>query len=208
MKKHEIVFEIGQNEDIVFALEEPIAAVDCCYEVRAILCWHGHKFLLNEDVLKYQMSRVKSLLSRAIMDQLVIHKSIGFNIGSLFTSYRFYSFDRELSKQQGLIFDEENEWVGSKHLLFAHDIAVWIYNDQRGAIILEFTPWYKGNNFDFEGETDFTQYEQFLKDYKPLFIRTISRDIAQQWLNQANGILKQIAENIERFENEQEAEHE
>ena len=151
----------------------------------------------------HHMHKLVSLLVKASSNQLLRHESVSSTIGSLFTSYRFYSFDSELSKQQGLVFDEEDEWVGNKHLLFAHDIAVWIYNDQNSEIILEFTPWYKGNYFDDEGETDFTQYEQFLKDYKLLFTRTLPREVGQQWLDQANNILKQIAENTERFEKEE-----
>ena len=49
-------------------------------------------------------------------------------------------------------------------------------------------------------------WQAWHKDYKPLFIRTLPREVAQQWLDQANSILKQITDNIERFEKEEQEE--
>ena len=203
MHRNEILFTLNTTESIVLFLEKTLAVVHCCYEAPIFFRSEGQEFLLSEDTVRHHMHKLVSLLVKASSNQLLRHESVSSTIGSLFTSYRFYSFDSELSKQQGLVFDEEDEWVGNKHLLFSHDIAVWIYNDQNSEIILEFTPWYKGNYFDDEGETDFTQYEQFLKDYKLLFTRTLPREVGQQWLDQANNILKQIAENTERFEKEE-----
>ncbi len=42
------------------------------------------------------------------------------------------------------------------------------------------------------------EYEEFLKNYKSYLTTTISRETAQRWLAQANDILKQIDENVER----------
>jgi hypothetical protein len=202
MHRNEILFSLTQTESMVLVLEESLTEVHCCYEAPVFFRGKEGEFLLSDDTVRHHMYKLVSLLTKSLSNGLLCHKSLHLNIGSLFTRYRFYSFDQDMAEKQGLIFDEEDEWVGTKHLLFAYDIAVWIYNDQQSAIILEFTPWYKGNYFDFEGETDFTQYEQFLKDYKPLFTRTLPRDVAQQWLDQANSILKQITENSERFEKE------
>jgi hypothetical protein len=202
MKNHEIVFTLNKKEKIIVELMEPLVLIGCGQGVPIFFMQGSGKVKIDSDDMRWDMNSLSSLLTAALRNRLTLHESIKENIGYLYAQLVFYGFDRHMAKKQGLIFDEEDEWVGTKHLLFAYDIAIWIYNDQQGAIILEFTPWYKGNYFDFEGETDFTQYEQFLKDYKPLFTRTLPRDVAQQWLDQANSILKQITENSERFEKE------
>jgi hypothetical protein len=206
MSLYEIVFKLNELERIVIELDDISVMMDCCCEVPLLFFKGLEKIQIDLDSVRSYMRGLISSLTQALDNQLIPHESIAHDWGLLYAHYSFYCFDRAISKRLGIVLDVKNNWIGNKHLLFAYDIAVWVYNDVSGAIKLDFTPWYSGNYFDFEGETDFTQYDQFLKDYKPLFTRTIPREIAQQWLDQANSILKQIADNSERLEKEEQEE--
>ena len=46
--------------------------------------------------------------------------------------------------------------------------------------------------FDTEDDKNGISYEEWIKTYKPYLVRTIPRDVAEQWLMQANDILEQI----------------
>jgi|SRR5579872_293375 len=205
MNLHEITFQLNESEKIIIELNEPLSMVHCCYEAPLFFVTKTEKIQIDSADVRYYMHQLQSLLVMALDNQLQLHESVQDYIGYFYAQYMFYWYDREIAKEFGLIFDEDNRWVGNKHLLFAYDIAIWMYNDADGAIVLEFTPWYTQNRFDEEGETDFTQYDSFLKNYKTLFSRTISCEVAEQWLTQANQILQQIADNIERFSKKKES---
>src|SRR5205085_11669823 len=93
---------------------------------------------------------------------------------------------------------ESEYWVGDKYRLWGYGSrGVWIYNSGDDSIIFEVTPAYAGG---FAYPQKCIPYNQWIKKYKPYLIRIIPRDVAQQWLEQCNAILKQIEENIKRFQ--------
>lgn len=51
-----------------------------------------------------------------------------------------------------------------------------------------------------EEEPDYIPYEEWIKTYKPYFITTLSRETAQQWLEQAEYIIKIVDDNQRRWE--------
>ena len=205
-----IVFGLDNNiEEIIVELEEPIEVVHCCYEAPTVLFHDSKKLILNCDSIKSTMESLDIVITKALQNQLPLHTSIQGNIGYLYTHYKFYSCNKEKVKPLGVVFEGNPEsWVGGKHLLWAYDIAVWVYNDVDGSIVLEFTPWYFGKNYMYDDDDngiddeDYSEYEQFLKDYKSLFTRKISHETAQLWLDQANSILQQIEKNIVRLQEE------
>lgn len=200
MSAYVIIFQLNELEKIVIEFDDASIMMNCCHEVPIFFIGQSERLQIDCDSVRSCTEHLQCLLLRALNNELQLHHSIQNNIGYLYTQYKFYWYDSSILETMGFVFEDnkgKKRWVGKKHLLFAYDIAVWIYNDSNGNIVLEFTPWYTGNNFDEEGETDFTQYDAFLKSYKPLFTRVISREVAARWLNQANQILQQIADNVE-----------
>jgi hypothetical protein len=60
-------------------------------------------------------------------------------------------------------------------------------------------PWHFYELDDAQQQKNYIPYEEWIKNYKPLLIRTIPKDVAEQWLNQAQEILKKIEENTPRL---------
>jgi len=206
MNLYEITFQLNESEKIVIKFGEQAVMMNCCHEVPIFFVGESERLQIDCDSIRSCTQHLQSLLMKALNNELQLHKSVQNNIGYLYTQYKFYWYDSSILETMGFVFEDnkgKKRWVGKGYLLFAHDVAVWIYNDSKEDIVLEFTPWYTGNNFDEEGETDFTQYDAFLKEYKSLFTRIIPRDVAQQWLDQANQILQQIADNVERLAKEE-----
>lgn len=209
MDKHEILFKINEVEKVIIELKEPLEMVHCCYEVPIVLAKEEKKYIVAYDSIKSNMESLDIVFTKALQNQLQLHSSIQGNIGYLFTHYKFYGFNREKLESLGLVFEHDSgDWVGENHLLWAYDIAVWVYNDSDGSIILEFTPWYFGKNYMYDDDDngiddeDYSEYEQFLKNYRSLFSIKLSHETAQLWLDQANNIVQQIEKNFVRLQKE------
>lgn len=62
----------------------------------------------------------------------------------------------------------------------------WFYNDKDGNIIFEISPFYPWFNIDNpENKGGFITYEMFMKNYKVVVRKVISRETLMQWDNQA-----------------------
>jgi hypothetical protein len=144
MNSHEITFQLNKLEKIIIELHDPLSMVHCCYGAPLFFVTESEKIQIDSADVRYYMRRLQSLLVVALDNQLQLDKSVHDYIGYFYAQCMFYWCDHEIAKEFGLVFDEDNQWVGCKHLLFAYDIAIWMYNDAHGAIILEFTPWLQG----------------------------------------------------------------
>lgn len=201
MNNHEIIFKLNDIEKIVIIPEESLNDIHCCSEALIIFYKNSEKFKLESGMLTVNLPTLSYLLEQALKNKLPLHESIKEDIGYLYTQYTFYAYDKNRLENMGLVFDKiDDDWVGIKHLLWAgYDFAVWVYNDKNGNIMLEFTPRYKGDYFDPEDSSEFEAYNTFIKNYKSYLTTTISHNTAQQWLAQANALLKQIDDNVQRL---------
>lgn len=73
------------------------------------------------------------------------------------------------------------------------EISTWLY-DKDGKIIFELTPIYPWEDDDNDNE-DFISYEEWIKDYKPLFVAEISRSIALEWLKKTEELIETMKAN-------------
>ena len=104
---------------------------------------------------------------------------------------------KNYKNKPGFVYDKlerRDHWVGYRSLLWSHEVATWLYNDENGSIILEITPIFPGDFYD----EDKTSYNQWIQNYKPYLLRKLSKEVAQQWLDQADCLLKKIEENIKK----------
>jgi hypothetical protein len=91
------------------------------------------------------------------------------------------------------------------HLWAGKNLMSWMYNDDEGNIIFEVTPIYPYMYEDAEKEPSYVPYKEWIKDYKPLLIRKISKEVAQKWLKDANTIVEQINNNIAHWREAEES---
>lgn len=199
MNKEQITLKLNDTEKIVINFEESLNEIHCCSNALIVFHKDNETFRLGNEMLTVTLPTLTYLLTETINNKLLLHKSLEGNIGYQYAQDVFFAYDRNILEPLGLVFDENNNWIGRRYLLCAYDVAVWMYNDKNGDIKLEFTSVYGGGYFDPEDINGIAAYEQFLKNYKSYVIVTISQRTAQQWLAQANDILKHIDENVKRL---------
>jgi len=193
MNSYEIIFTLTNKEKLIFKLDEPLNKVHCCYDVPIIFYHDNNQILLSTGSIHENIVTLHSLLTKALKNDLKLHKSITQDIG--------YLYNEELQGNPGLFYtklEERDYWIGNNYLLWSHKFATWLYNDNDGNIILEITPIYPGIFIDPAETANGTTYEKWIEGYKPCFTQKIPLDIAENWLKQASSILKVIDENIKR----------
>jgi hypothetical protein len=74
-----------------------------------------------------------------------------------------------------------------------------------GKIFLDISPYYPWTSFDEEEmnemrlRDDYVPYDEYMKDYKPVAILEIPREIARQWLEKSERLVKTMYYNYETF---------
>jgi hypothetical protein len=193
MKKYEIIFILNYQEKIIVQSPYPIHELVPCDEIPILFLYNKHHYVLNTDFIHEAMYKLRALLTKALANKLPLHKSIKKNIGYLWNEY--------LQDKPGFVYktvDGFDYWVGQSNLLWntpstvKPETATWLYNDNNGSIILEITPTYPWHFVEpKEGEVKIP-YEQWIMQYKPLIIRIIPREVAEQWLKQAQDLVAML----------------
>lgn len=208
MKCYHINFELDKKEKIIVQLTSPLHDIYCCD--RASIVWtndYTSYVLLDDSVFPiYNMVQVFIiLLNKSLSNKLQLHQSLTtMDIG--------YLYNEDLQNKPGLAYEQwEGEeyplWVGYKYFLWAgNDVQSWIYNNNAGDIVFEITPNFpeklstnfSNNRLSIEKQKNHESYKKWIQEYRPLLIRTIPREVAEQWLDKANQTLKTIEKNIGR----------
>ena len=201
MNKHNIIFKLNNEENIVIELENPIEELDCCSEAPIIFFHGSKKVILSTDSVRNNMIILSNLLTKALSNKLQLHESIIEDIGYLYNQYSDYLWNKKSKVQDNFGYsklDGRDTWVGNNYSLWDSDLASWIYNDTDASIVFEVTPVYPEDFFCTKRKPQKVSYQEWIKGYAPYLIKKIPHNVAQQWLAQANDILKQIDENVER----------
>jgi hypothetical protein len=186
-------------------LNEPYDQIDCCSDACIIFCYDKYKIKVASDTIKYNISGLEYLLTKALNKKLKLHKSITKDIGYLYNQNLRAVYTKKTKTHSELTYKKVENidvWAGEDYQLFCYDPATWLYNDNGDNIILEMTPVYPWHFYeldDAQQQKNYIPYEEWIKNYKPLLIRTIPKDVVEQWLHQAQEILKKIEENIARL---------
>jgi hypothetical protein len=203
MRLNKIIFKLNNEEGIFMSLPCNFEELACCSEGAINFYTQEHTYTMALDLVLYFMNELIGSLSQSLENKLRLHESISKDIGYLSNEY--------LQDKPGLVCEKLegiDYWVGSKNALWSTrqnmypKLASWLYNDQNGNIIFEITPRYPWHFSEPKEGEDFIPYEEWIKSYKPVLIRAIPVEVARQWLEQANMILKKIEENVARFERE------
>jgi len=162
-----------------------------------ILLKSKDQLLIGKESLGESFRSFISHLTKAINCELQLHESLTENLGFI---YNEYFDDVPKSMMEVDANDSKSSWVIYNYQMWSaiddanFRTATWLYNDHNGNIILTVTktyPWFYIKDGDVE-RPDFIYYEDFIRDYKPLFTHIIPKERAMQWLDQANLILNSV----------------
>ena len=195
MKK---IFEFGLNETekIVLKSENDLQETAFCDDIEIDISV-GQEYRLTYDCLQYTLLNLIDFLTSAIDNKLQLHNSIKYDLG--------YLWNEDCSGKSKFNFALEkvgniNQWVGERYMLWSSPgkfnprLATWLYNDEKGQIVLEVTPSYQWHFQDPKPDEKYYIYEEFIKNYQPILFRIISKETAQNWVTQAQNLLQEIEE--------------
>lgn len=199
-----IEFNINTEEKLVLEMPISLGKADCCCDAEIYYCNKNHtRVLIASDSIQYNLEILCYLLTKALNTELFLDDSISEDIG-LLHNLEAYGNAKNLKYKKN--FDGDQIWVGEQYDLWGaifdenSFLSSWIYNDKNGNIIFELTPFYRKHRFiNNEKPKNIVPYDEWIKNYKPILIRVIPKNVAQQWLNQAQEILKKIEENTARL---------
>ena len=197
--KNIVNLNLNNNEKMIIESDEcPINKLLCCDMITIYLTYDNKNLILVREDAQMTLESLRHLLKLALKNEAQPHDSITQDIGFL--------WNERLQRKPGLvykIFDRVNRWVGEDNMLWATPglvgpkLVTWLYNNPQGDIILEITPSYPYRSNTTKEKSPLS-YQDFMRDYKPLLIRTISTSTAKKWLEQAEDILNTIQENIQK----------
>lgn len=203
MNTHEIIFAFNGVGKIIYELNVPIEEANCCTGATSILVYGTMHYALGfADSLRYEMRSLFGALKLALEGELRLHPSITRDIGYLYNEY--------FQRNGEFVYEERGgrrRWVGERYNVWGGRYPLWIYNNDDGDIVFEMTPSFPGDQLSSSpgeeldpGEVVNRQwYEEWIKDYKPIFIQKMPRSVAQQWLDQADHILDVIEANVKKM---------
>ncbi len=199
MTKFILNFILNSTEQITIQLKDSLNSLDYCY--RANIFWHKQdkNFLLSNDSLHYDMERFNNFLEKALNNELQLHESCTQDIGYLYNEYyqNKHNFILHNFTSGG------QDWIGYQHHLWESSknnvrLITWLYNNINGTIIFEITPCYPYLFCEPTEQPDYIPYKEWIKTYQPYLIQEIPKKTAQEWLTQAEYIIKIIKTNEEK----------
>ena len=202
MTKYEITFPINNITKIIIPLKDPVEWLGPIYQKHILFLHDKEKIILSKDAIYHDMLDLANLLKKALNQELFLHTYITKEIGYLHNQYIYDNINIPICTFSS---DNNSDWIGYKYHLWSArndlvSIDSWIYNAPDESIIFEVTPIYPYMYCEPEEEPDYIPYEEWIKTYKPYFITTLSREIAEQWLEQAEYIIKIVEDNQRRWE--------
>ncbi len=202
MTKYEITFIINDKTKIIIPLKDPMEFLGPIYIEKILLIFNGHKALLSKTTIYHDMLHFSDLLKKALNQELFLHYSITLDIGYHHNEYLYIG----VNNPKNLFTDNNDDgWNGYDYNLWSArnkltSLDTWIYNASDGSIILEVTPIYPYLFSEPEEEPNYIPYEEWIKTYKPYFITTLSRETAEQWIEQAEQIIRMVEYNEKRMQ--------
>lgn len=207
MNKNDIVFKLSDTEKIVIELEEEIQNIDCCSQAPIVFLQDSKRIILSKDSVRENMTILSGLLTDALYNKLQLHESITEDIGYVYNQYSDFLWNKKSKASNNFGYTKlegRDTWAGNNYHLWSSSLTSWIYNDIDGSIIFELTPMYPEDFYYTKKKPQKIPYHEWIKGYAPYLIEKIPQSVAQRWLAQANDILEQISENIERLKKESE----
>lgn len=204
-------FILNQNEYFFLKCGDiPIKEVAMPYFLDVIWSANNKKTIIGQGYSFDLVENLIELLSDAIDNKLFFDEQAYIDIGLIWDKFNNPNESKPIllqyAAQQGLMCELlDQEYI--LNLLFSSHVGTkkhkktFIYNNKFGEIVLLVSPqfyWkedlFDSNHFD-TFESVGIEYLHFLKNYKPIFKRIVSREIAKQWILQAKFLEQLFREN-------------
>lgn len=183
---------LSETEKILFETDVLEKDLLFCDEIYVNFDDQNELYRLAYDCLQYNLHSLEGLLTKAIKKELKLPVSIDNNIGYL---WNIYLDDREGEGFEYFLLEGRKKWIGTRYILWessSSNLTTWIYNDRSENIVLEVTPDYRWHFMDPEPGDEFITFEEFMKNYKPLFRKVVPYSVAKEWLVKTQKLLKKI----------------
>ena len=159
------------------------------------------KYDLRYDNYISSTPRFRDRLIEALENKLLLDSSIKKSLG--FYQSQYYKKNNRKNLKYDVSDEGRTYWIGYRYQLFGSNgievPASWLYNDQLGNIVLEITPIYPWFFSEPKPGEVFIKYSEWMKTYKPILIRTITKETAEQWLKQIDELIEAVKKNDERL---------
>lgn len=193
-----VILRIDDQACLELKLKEMIKKLIYCDDCLIYFKDTNNKIVLYHDFIRPGLSVFVEVLEDLISNRLALHESIVRDVGYMWNQL----LHAEPADRDPKIFCEEDGfWVAEVNLVWSASgddypsVETWLYNNDEGEIILEITPVYKWHFDDPEPGENYITYEEFMLNYKPILFRTIPKDVAQEWVDQAQNLLNIIEQN-------------
>ncbi len=183
----ELIFKLDELEFIKFVPDHDLNCEEtkhCCDHAKIYFIHEQQSLLIGQNPSGDILNQFAKNLGNALDNKLQLHESITQNLGFMINEYYHQIFSPN---------SESSYWVGLNYEIWSTMgdantyTTTWLYNDDKGDIILEITPLYTWSFQENEIENPmFTTYDEFIKNYKPILRRVIPHKIAQAWLKKAH----------------------
>jgi|SRR5690606_23873144 len=203
MNQYELTFSVNTQNKITVSLKDPLTLVGWNY-AEPVLFRHDNKIItLANGPTYFNIRSMRDYLKKALNSKLHLHDSITSDIGYMFNQYN--------KNECGFIIERfENGfegWTGYNYYLWEayknnKKYVTWIYNDHNNNIIFKITPSYPYRYCERMKKDHYIPFKKWILNYKPYFSTQLSRETAQQWLEQAEHVVKTVDDNIIRWEAE------
>lgn len=204
VKTSKLIFRINKEEFLVMKMPCPQQDV-FRYDEVTIGYKHIHQpqLIIFKDFMTFALDRMIIKLKDLLAEKLALHPSITKDIGYL--ACRDFAKDK-IKLTYELSADGFQQWIGIQYLLYdtpctqKPNLSAWLYqkDDQ---VIFKITPNYQWHMplREARKDKDYIPYKEFLKQYKPLVITTISRSTLMRWKKKVEKLIALVKDNDQKY---------
>lgn len=202
LSSNKIVLPLDDSSRIIIYLEKNLEDVDDNTDASFYIFHEGTTRFLGNTEIVFATLGLRDSLTPSLTSVFDLHKSIT-DIGYSYNEWVQNDFNIGEEEFNGRI----NVWVGLKHMIFWGNpefFMGWIYT-QNGNICLELTLAYTGSLISpftgkyHQAEDHHVKYDDWMKEnYRTVFFKVLSKEIAKQWLEIAKDILEIIKYNNQK----------
>ena len=187
MNRELLTFKLNDHVNIIIRLNHPDDMINAGYEARFYFMYYNHRLLLSYFFLQSNIWELKELLNNALNKKLFLDKYFTQDIG--------YYWNHALNQNDTYKRLGDDYSILKNYKFWGTNRCTWIYNDEQGNIIFEITPLYPHTYTYKKRKRSYNYFLKWMQSYKPIYKQIISREIAQQWIDQADQIIAEIDKN-------------
>lgn len=186
MNKELFIFKFNNHTKFIIQLHHPNDKIEASYETQFYFKNYNHQYFIAYNFIRSNIADLQNLLNKALKNQLEFNEFFNHDIG--------YYWNLYLNKKN----NSNNDYsILSKYLIFDSLLPTFIYNDINGNIFITIIPLYPHIHSRKKRRPTDGHFLTWIKSYKPLYKTILPRNIAEQWLIQAQQILDTIDENTQ-----------